>query len=91
MGTVNGSATVAFYSSSDAPRASYVPHTRNDGGTYQTGAYSTTDWVELFFPGGTLFGSPLLNPWSWTYVTTDRSPVQTWVDASSGESGNITG
>jgi hypothetical protein len=58
-------------------------------------------WVEQFFPNGSFFG-PDLQPsaggalrddWSWTYTTTSScvSPVQTWVNAAAGNTGDITG
>lgn len=86
-GSVTGGSAVEFYASSNAPTAGAVPAVVSGA---VSGEKTTTDWVEQFFPAGTTFGTgPSLLNWDWTYSTSNT--CETWVDALSGETGDITG
>lgn len=86
-GSLTGGSAVEFYASSNAPTASTVPAVVSG---VVSGERTTTNWVEQFFPAGTTFGTgPSLLNWDWTYSTANT--CETWVDALSGETGDITG
>jgi Collagen triple helix repeat (20 copies) len=79
-GTMTGGSAIEFYASSDAPSASTVP------ATVTGDSPSTTDWVEQFFPAGTIFSAPSLLNWSWTYQSSGT--CEQWVDAyNNGDGG----
>jgi hypothetical protein len=48
---------------------------------------STGNWIATLFDGGIVSGSGLNDDWSWTYKTC----TEQWVNANSGNSGDITG
>jgi hypothetical protein len=81
-GDFSGGATFELYST-QAPDASLVAAAA-DGGS----APSTSGWVTKFFPSGTTYGVNLPT-WSWTYGNT--STCETWVDASTVQTGDIVG
>jgi hypothetical protein len=86
-GTLVGGSAIQFYASSDTPSASGVPALVSGP---VSGEQTTTDWVEQFFPAGTVFGSgPDLLNWNWTYSAPNT--CEQWVDAASGETGDIAG
>ena len=87
-GTMNGGGDVTFYASSDHPDASLVKSVNNHG-VPATGDFTTTDWVEQFFPAGTTFGAgPDLGPYSWSYATIGLHPGQHWTDSTGNGDGN---
>ena len=83
MGTFTGGSDIEFYASSGTPGASAVP------GTLTGDSPSTTSWVKQFFPDGTLFSSPGLTDWSWTYVAPNT--CEKWVDAFDNSDGTGAG
>jgi len=86
-GTLIGGSAIQFYASSDAPSADSVPAMVSGA---VSGEQTTTGWVEQFFAAGTSFGSgPTLLNWDWTYSAPNT--CEQWVDALSGETGDIAG
>jgi hypothetical protein len=82
-GTVVGGSNFEFYASSNDVLASRVD-------PVQSGAAHTTNaWLEQFFPAGTVFSTVAEPQWSWTY--TASSTCEKWVNAVTGDSGDITG
>jgi hypothetical protein len=79
QGSMTGGSKIEFYAGSadgswdGAPSATAVPATV----TGDTPA--TTTWVEQFFPSSTVFTSPQLLNWSWTYSAPNT--CEQWVDA----------
>lgn len=82
-GTFTGGSDVEFYASSDTPSVSGV------SGTLTGDSPSTTAWVEQFFPSGTVFTTPNLTNWSWTYVAPNT--CEKWVDAYNNGGGKGSG
>lgn len=83
MGSINGEDQFEFYATSDSPDPSLVP-TSSDGNTL-----STSNWMGLFFADSVTVNTTNELGWSWTY--TAPNTCETWVDAASGETGDITG
>jgi hypothetical protein len=88
-GTMIGGAPVTFYASSNHPDAALVVRNLDNHGVAGTGKYTTSLWVEQFFPNGTDFGAVNLPTYKWTYSTTNLPHRQTWVDSSSNGDGNL--
>lgn len=91
-GTMQGTGTFEFYSSSNKLAASNVPVSAN--GTAKPA--STTGWGELGFPSGTTFAGVSLTAYDWTYVA--PSTCEQWNDqinpgddGQGAGDGNITG
>jgi hypothetical protein len=82
-GTVKGVDHFEFYSDAARPQAALVPKTVT-GDTDHTSA-----WMSLFFPSSATVTTPAQLGWRWSYVA--GATCETWVDAASGESGDITG
>lgn len=80
-GAMAGTGTFTFYANSPAPSDVGVPTSVNGAGP------STSSWMKLFFPGGTLFSGDLLPGWSWTYG--DSLHCQQWIDALSNSDGSL--
>jgi hypothetical protein len=91
-GTIQGTATFEFYSSSSKLAASSVP-------VSATGAAkpaSTTDWGELGFPSGTTFAGVALTAYDWIYVAPStceqwNDQVNPGDDGQGAADGNVTG
>lgn len=84
-GSTAGGSKLQFYSSSGTPQPSLVP-------SVVTGfapANATSVWGSLFFPDGTVVTSTELLGWAWTYNA--PGTCETWVNAASGDTGNIAG
>jgi hypothetical protein len=82
-GTLKGSDHFEFYSNAHRPNSSLVPQS-------VTGSTdSTSMWMSLFFPSTVTVTTANQVGWTWTYVA--PSTCETWVDAASGETGDITG
>jgi hypothetical protein len=90
-GTMIGGAPVTFYASSNHPDASLVVRNLDNHGVAGSGKYTTSLWVEQFFPNGTDFGAVNLPTYKWTYSTTNLPHRQTWVDSSSNGDGDLQG
>lgn len=84
-GDMNGSDHFEFYADA-MPNPELVP-TSLDGAP--TDSETTSNWLGQFFPNGTYFNVTNQFAWSWTYTV--PLTCETWVDAASGETGNITG
>jgi hypothetical protein len=82
-GSMIGGSEIEFYASSDTPNASLVPATAT-GNTV-----STTTWAEQLFADGTLFSTPKLTNWSWTYTDTSPANCETWTDAYNNSDGSL--
>lgn len=82
-GAIAGYSTFEIFASSDTPDASLVPATTTGNGQ------STSDWMKLFFPAGTLFAGMTQPTWSWTYTT--QTTCEKWVNALAGNTGDIAG
>jgi hypothetical protein len=81
-GQFNGGEAVEFYASTDT--AVQPP------ATVSGNSPTTTDWVKQAFATGTHFSSVTTKDgWSWTY--TAPATCEQWVDASAGQTGDITG
>jgi len=90
-GTMTGGSDVEFYADSGNLEASTIS-TVNNGGTSGPRLYSDTSdpkWYESFFPAGTVVSGVNLPDYSWTYDAPNT--CESWVDAFSGSTGNITG
>lgn len=96
-GTLVGGGSLEFYASSGAPSAANVPATADGSNKPST----TTNWYQLFFPAGTVYGqagSPD-DPWTtYSWVYTAPKTCEHWTDAilpgddgQGGGDGNITG
>jgi hypothetical protein len=82
-GSFTGGSSFQFYADSSALAASSLHSVAGGPGT------SDPSWPASFLPASaTLTGYSLLN-WSWTYAAPNT--CETWVDAISGETGDITG
>lgn len=82
VGTFSGGEAVEFYASTDT---AVQPASSISGDSP-----STTDWVKQDFAAGTHFSSVTTKDgWSWTYVAPNT--CEQWVDAQTGETGDITG
>lgn len=82
-GTFTGGSDIEFYASSDTPSAASVP------GTVSGDMPSTTNWAAQFFPAGTVFSTPNLTDWSWTYVA--PKTCEKWTDAVGNGDGHLSG
>jgi hypothetical protein len=82
-GTVKGMDHFEFYANSPRPNPSLVP------ATVAGSADPTSGWMAMFFPSTAIVTTANQLAWSWTYVA--PSTCETWVDAASGETGDITG
>lgn len=89
-GAEDGTGTFTFYANSAAPSATGVPADLSGD------ADSTSTWMALFFPAGTLFSSSdgiypatadLLPAWSWSY--SDPKTCENWTDAASNGDGSL--
>ncbi|HEY2281195.1 MAG TPA: hypothetical protein VGI00_22785 [Streptosporangiaceae bacterium] len=90
-GTMIGGAPVTFYASSNHPDAALVARNYDNHGAVASGKFTTSLWVEQFFPNGTTFAAVSLPTYKWTYSTTNLQHRQTWVDSSSNGDGNAQG
>lgn len=89
-GDLDGQYAITFYASSATPKASLVANFHNDGGVAASGEFTSTNWVEQFFPAGTTFGTgPNGGAYKWVYTLSN--PAQRWVDSSSNGDGNLSG
>ena len=78
-----------------------VPATEDDQDGLPSGEKTTTNWVEQFFPGGSVFnsaanpGGPDLGGWSWTYTLAFGKDSQCpndayrWVDSAANSEGAL--
>jgi hypothetical protein len=82
-GTIKGVDHFEFYSTNRSPNPALVPHTVTGSND------STSKWMTLFFPSTATVNVTNELGWKWTYHA--PSTCETWVDAASGESGDITG
>ena len=81
-GPFSGGSAIEFYASSDTPDGSLVNPT-------QANEHSTSDWAQQFFPAGTHFSTARLLDWKWTYGPS--ATCETWVNAVTGDTGDIKG
>jgi Collagen triple helix repeat (20 copies) len=81
-GTFTGGSDIEFF-------ADYSPPTAPTTATISGDTPSTTNWVDQFFPAGTLMTAPNLTNWSWTYVA--PKTCEKWVDAYNNGDGGQTG
>lgn len=105
-----GTSTGAFFTDQQAAPctvsgtkcvSSIVPTAENDQDMLPSGEHTTTNWVEQFFPTGSVFnstanpGGPDLGDWSWTYTATFGSNTQCvndayrWVDSLANSGGSL--
>lgn len=82
-GNVKGIDHFEFYSSAGRPNPALVPPAVTGN------ADPTSSWMTMFFPATAIVTSANQLGWSWTYVA--PTTCETWVDAASGETGDITG
>lgn len=82
-GALTGGSTFEIYASTDTPDASLVP------AAFSGNAQSTSDWMTLFFPAGTLFAGKTQPSWGWTYST--QTTCEIWVNKLGANSGDIQG
>ena len=84
--TIAGSDTFTVVATSE-PDLSAV-----NGKTFTGSSPATSSWPELIFGAGNVISS-VQDPWGWTYrlKCPFQAAVQTWVDASTGSTGNISG
>lgn len=82
-GTIKGVDHFEFYSTNHSPDPGLVPHTVTGSND------STSNWMTLFFPPTATVTAANQLGWKWTYHA--PSSCETWVDAASGETGDITG
>lgn len=79
-GQIVGAEQVEFFANTLAD-SSRVPATMDGTGV------ATSDWFRQFFPSGAFFSGENEITWGWTYATACES----WTNAKSGDSGDITG
>jgi hypothetical protein len=82
-GNFTGGASLEFYADANAQAPTDATISGDSPGTEA--------WVKQYFPASTHFssGDTLLGDWRWTYSAPNT--CETWVDANSGQSGDITG
>ncbi|HEV2451416.1 MAG TPA: hypothetical protein VGS62_05775 [Streptosporangiaceae bacterium] len=105
-----GTATGAFFTDQQAAPCAVsgtkcvstsVPATEDDHDSLPSGESTTTNWVEQFFPAGSVFnsaansGGPDLGDWSWTYTLAFGKDSQCpndayrWVDSALNGGGSL--
>jgi hypothetical protein len=82
-GNVVGGSEIEFYASSDSPDPSLVPAMLSGNGV------STGVWASQFFSGSVVVTPTQLLNWKWVY--TAPNTCETWVNAHSGNFGDIKG
>lgn len=86
QGTFTGGSAIQFYAGSANAAFDGTPNSALVPATVSGDSPGTTAWVEQFFGSGTIFSTPQLLNWSWTYNAPNT--CEQWVDAfNNGDGG----
>ncbi len=83
---MTGGSKIEFYAGSTDGSWNGAPSAAGVAAPVSGDSPSTTNWVEQFFPQGTIFTTPQLLNWSWTHNA--PSTCETWTDAFNNGAGN---